>query len=153
MSVIPTAGFFYGLQDGKELTIELEPGVRLILELEAVGEPDERGMRTVLTRLNGQMRPIDVRDESIEAEVAALERADPKNPRHVAAPLTGVVTVMAEQGDEVTEGQAVAVLEAMKMESTITAPRAGTVERVAATSGTPARPGRPRARARRGMTT
>ena len=74
------------------------------------------------------MRPIDVRDESIEAEVAALERADAKNPSHVAAPLTGVVTVMAEQGDEVTEGQAVAVLEAMKMESTITAPRAGTVE-------------------------
>jgi len=136
VSVIPTAGFFYGLQDGKELTIELEPGVRLILELEAVGEPDERGMRTVLTRFNGQMRPIDVRDESIEAEVAALERADPRNPHHVAAPLTGVVTVMAEQGDEVGEGEAVAVLEAMKMESTITAPRAGTVERVAAKSGT-----------------
>jgi len=135
VSVIPTAGFLYGLEDGKEVTIQLEPGVRLILELEAVSEPDERGMRTVMTRLNGQMRPIDVRDESIEAEVAALERADPTDPGHVAAPLTGVVTVMVERGDQIEEGQAVAVLEAMKMESTITAHRAGRVERVAAKSG------------------
>ena len=136
VSVIPTTGFFYGLRDGRELTIDLEPGVKLIFELEAVSEPDERGMRTVLTRLNGQLRPIDVRDESIEAEVADLERADPSNPDHVAAPLTGVVTVQVQQGAEVQEGQALAVLEAMKMESTITAPKAGTVERVAAKSGT-----------------
>jgi pyruvate carboxylase len=109
--------------------------VKLILELEAVSEPDERGMRTVLTRLNGQLRPIDVRDESIEAQVVDLERADPNNPSHVAAPLTGVVTVLVDQGEEVEDGQAVAVLEAMKMESTITAPAAGKVERIAARSG------------------
>ena len=136
VSVIPTAGFFYGLRDGKELTIDLEPGVKLILELEAVGEADDRGMRTVLTRLNGQMRPIDVRDESVEAERQALERADPGDPGHVAAPLTGVVTVLVEAGAEVEEGKPVAVLEAMKMESTITAPAAGKVKRVAAKSGT-----------------
>jgi pyruvate carboxylase len=136
VSVIPTAGFFYGLRDGQELTIDLEPGVKLILELEAVSEADDRGMRTVLTRLNGQMRPIDVRDESVKAERPALERADPQDPGHVAAPLTGVVTVLVEAGAEIQEGKPVAVLEAMKMESTITAPAAGRVKRVAAKSGT-----------------
>jgi pyruvate carboxylase len=135
VSVIPTSGFFYGLRDGRELSIDLEPGVKLILELEAVSEPDERGMRTVLTRLNGQLRPIDVRDESIEAKVVDVERADPRDPSHVAAPLTGVVTVLVEARQDVEEGDAVAVLEAMKMESTITAPRAGKVERIAARSG------------------
>jgi pyruvate carboxylase len=92
-------------------------------------------MRTVLTRLNGQLRPIDVRDESIEVEAATVERADPADPGHVAAPLTGVVTVLVEAGVAVEEGQPVAVLEAMKMESTITAPAAGKVDRVAAASG------------------
>jgi pyruvate carboxylase len=135
VSVIPTPAFFYGLRDGEELSIELEPGVKLILELEAVSEPDERGMRTVLTRLNGQMRPIDVRDESIEAAAPDVERADPSDPGHVAAPLSGVVTLTVEEGEEVEEGQPVAVLEAMKMESTITAPAAGKVKRVAAKSG------------------
>jgi pyruvate carboxylase len=110
--------------------------VRLIFELEAIGEPDDRGMRTVLVRVNGQLRPIDVRDESVEAPTAKVERADPSDDSHVAAPLTGVVTLRVQEGDEVSEGQPLAVLEAMKMESTVTSPKAGTVERVPVPSGT-----------------
>ncbi|HWF51903.1 MAG TPA: pyruvate carboxylase [Solirubrobacteraceae bacterium] len=135
VSVIPTLPFFYGLKEDEEHAIDLEPGVRLMVGLEAIGEPDARGMRTVLTRLNGQLRPLDVRDESIQVTSAAVERADPKNPDHVATPLAGVITVKVKEGDEVTEGDPIAVLEAMKMESTITAPHAGRVARVAATNG------------------
>jgi pyruvate carboxylase len=135
VSVIPTLPFFYGLKEDAEHAIDLEPGVRLVVGLEAIGEPDARGMRTVLTRLNGQLRPIDVRDESIQVTSVAVERADPKDPDHVAAPLAGIVTVQVKEDAEVSEGDAIAVLEAMKMESTITAPHAGRVARIAAPSG------------------
>jgi pyruvate carboxylase len=141
ISVLPTRTFFYGLQPGIEEEIDLEPGVRLVIELDAIGDADDRGMRTVLSRLNGQLRTLDVRDESIEAGTPAVERADPDDAEHVAAPLAGVVTLQVAEGDEVTDGEPIAVLEAMKMESTITAPRAGTVRRIAATSGGRVEPG------------
>jgi pyruvate carboxylase len=141
ISVLPTRTFFYGLQPGVEEAIDLDPGVRLVIELDAVGDADERGMRTVLSRLNGQLRTLDVRDESIEAGTPAVERADPDNAEHVAAPLAGVVTLQVDEGDEVTDGEPIAVLEAMKMESTITAPRAGTVKRIAVKSGRRLEPG------------
>ncbi len=135
ISVVPTKALFYGLRSGEELEIELEPGVRLLVELEAVGEADGHGMRSVLMRLNGQLRSLRVRDESAQVTSSHVERAGPHNPDHLAAPLTGLVTLRVEAGEEVEEGQPVALLEAMKMESTITAPRAGKVARVAVEDG------------------
>ncbi len=136
VSLLPTGSFFYGLREGEALTVDLAPGVRLIFELEAVGEADEAGMRTVMARVNGQLRPIDVRDRSIEGAGVEIERADPSNPGHVAAPVIGAVIIQVSPGDEVRAGEPVAVIEAMKMESTITAPIGGRVERVAIASGT-----------------
>ena len=136
VSLLPTAAFFYGLEENDALPVDLAPGVRVIFELEAVGEPDHSGMRTVMARVNGQLRPLDVRDRSIESSIAEIERADPSNPGHVAAPVIGAVIPQVAVGDEVTAGEPVAVIEAMKMESTITAPISGRVERVAVTSGT-----------------
>ncbi len=135
LSVLPTRLYLYGLEAGREETVQLEPGVELLVELEAIGEADTRGMRTVLTKLNGQLRPIEVRDLSVASTAAEIERADPGNPDHVGAPLTGVVTLRVSVGDEVTQGQPIAILEAMKMESTITAPRDGRVAAVAARTG------------------
>ena len=106
-------------------------GVSLILGLQAVSNPDERGMRTVMCTINGQLRPIRVRDNSIKVDVKVAERADPSRPGHVAAPFAGVVTVVVAEGDEVEAGATVATIEAMKMEAAITAPVAGTVQRLA----------------------
>jgi pyruvate carboxylase len=136
VSLLPTHAFFYGLSEGDALPIDLAPGVRVIFELEAIGEPDEYGIRTVMTRVNGQLRPIDVRDRTIEAALNEIERADPANPGHVAAPVIGAVIIQVSVGDEVQAGAAVAVIEAMKMESTIAAPISGRVERVAVANGT-----------------
>ena len=136
VSLLPTAAFFYGLDESAALPVDLAPGVRVIFELEAVGEPDESGVRTVMARVNGQLRPLDVRDRSIEVVAVEIERADPSNPGHVAAPVIGAVVPQVDVGDEVAAGEAVAVIEAMKMESTITAPISGRVERVAVASGT-----------------
>ncbi len=123
--------FFYGLRHGDEHRVTLERGVELLIGLEAISDPDERGMRTVMCILNGQLRPVVVRDRSIASEVPAAEKADRSNPDHVAAPFAGVVTVAVESGDEVSAGQTVATIEAMKMEAAITAPKAGTVGRIA----------------------
>jgi pyruvate carboxylase len=136
VSLLPTRAFFYGLREGDALPIDLAPGVRVIFELEAIGEPDEYAVRTVMTRVNGQLRPIDVRDRSIDIALQEIERADPSNPGHVAAPVIGAVIIQVSAGDEVEAGAAVAVIEAMKMESTITAPISGRVDRVAISSGT-----------------
>ncbi|MFN8187339.1 MAG: pyruvate carboxylase [Gaiellales bacterium] len=131
VNVLPTRLFLYGLEPGEEETVDLEPGVRLILELEAVGEPDERGIRTVLVRVNGQLRPFDVRDERIAVELPHAERANPGDPGHVAAPYNGAVTVLVAVGDAIEAGTPVATIEAMKMESMLASPVEGVVERVA----------------------
>jgi pyruvate carboxylase len=136
-SVLPTIDYLYGLSAGEEHEIDLDPGVKLLVGLQSIGEPDERGYRTVMCLINGQFRPISVRDQNVAAEVPAAEKADPNNPAHVAAPFQGVVTIGVAEGDKVEAGDVVATIEAMKMEASITAPSSGTVSRVAL-SGTQA---------------
>ncbi|MUL45074.1 pyruvate carboxylase [Mycobacterium sp. CBMA293] len=125
--------FFYGLRRSEEHRVKLEKGVELLIGLEAISEPDERGMRTVLCLINGQLRPVLVRDRAVAADVPAAEKADRTNSDHVAAPFAGVVTVGVAVGDQVEAGQTIATIEAMKMEAAITAPKAGTVARIAVT--------------------
>ena len=126
--------FFYGLRQGEEHKVKLERGVELLIGLEAISEPDERGMRTVMCIINGQLRPVLVRDRSIASAVPAAEKADRGNPGHIAAPFAGVVTVSVSEGDKVSAGQTIATIEAMKMEAPITAPKDGVVQRVAVSS-------------------
>ncbi|MCD6726970.1 MAG: pyruvate carboxylase [Solirubrobacteraceae bacterium] len=135
VSVIPTRAFFHGLEDATEVIVDLDPGVRLVFGLEAVGELDARGHRTVLARVNGQLRPVEVRDLAADAVAPDVERADPLQPGHVAAPVTGVVNLLVGQSEVVEVGQPLAVMEAMKMESTVTAPVAGVVRRLPVQSG------------------
>ncbi|MDF3337954.1 pyruvate carboxylase [Mycolicibacterium septicum] len=123
--------FFYGLRHGEEHRVKLDPGVELLIGLEAISEPDERGMRTVMCILNGQLRPIVVRDRSIASAFPAAEKADRNNSAHVGAPFAGVVSVNVVEGQVVEAGQSIATIEAMKMEAAITAPESGTVNRIA----------------------
>ncbi|MGF0309674.1 pyruvate carboxylase [Rhodococcus sp. IEGM1428] len=123
--------FFYGLRQGEEHRVTLEKGVELLIGLEAISDPDERGMRTVMCILNGQLRPVSVRDRSISSEVPTVEKADRSNSGHIPAPFAGVVTLSVEEGQKISAGDTVATIEAMKMEAAITAPRGGTVTRLA----------------------
>ena len=131
LSTIDTIDYLYGLQQGVEVAVEISKGVDLLLTLEAIGEADDKGMRTVMTTINGQLRPVAVRDRSIAVSVQTAEKADANKPGHVAAPFSGVVTLKISQGDTVTAGQPVATIEAMKMEAAITTPVAGKVVRLA----------------------
>ncbi len=130
VSVLPTSDFLYGLQFEDEHDVYLEEGVRLILRVESISEPDERGIRTVMCVINGQLRPVAVRDRSVSSDAPAAERADPSKPGEIAAPFSGVVSPVVAVADSVVAGGVVATIEAMKMEASITTPVAGTVERV-----------------------
>jgi pyruvate carboxylase len=81
--------------------------------------------------MGGQLRPVQVRDEQIAVDVKAAEKADPATKGHVAAPFAGVVSLAVEEGASVEAGAVVATIEAMKMEANITAPVAGSVQRLA----------------------
>jgi len=131
LSVLDTTDYLYGLHQGAEHVVEIDKGVSLYVGLEAIGDADEKGFRTVMATLNGQLRPVFVRDTSISVVTASAEKADVALPGHVAAPFSGVVTVQVEAGDTVEVGQSVATIEAMKMEAAITASVAGTVVRLA----------------------
>jgi pyruvate carboxylase len=130
-SVLPSKEFLYGLRANTEHSVDLEPGVRLLIGIEAVSDADDRGMRTVMCTLNGQLRPVSVRDRSVAADVQPTEKADRNNPDQVAAPFAGVVTLSVSEGDQVEAGAQIGTIEAMKMEASITAPRAASVTRVA----------------------
>lgn len=129
VSVLATPDYLYGLKPGEEHTIEMERGVTLFMGLEAISEADEKGMRTVMATLNGQLRPVLIRDRSIAVDTASAEKADPAKPGHIAAPFSGVVTLQVDEGAEVEAGATIATIEAMKMEAAITTPVAGTIER------------------------
>jgi pyruvate carboxylase len=137
VSILPTLEYLYGLRVGEEHAIDLDEGKRLLLGLEAIGEPDEKGYRTVMCRMNGQLRPIPVRDLSITSDAEGSEKADPADPDHVAAPYQGAVTIAVAEGDQVDAGATLATIEAMKMEAAITAPRAGKVARLGFTGTRP----------------
>jgi pyruvate carboxylase len=78
--------------------------------LQAISEPDERGYRTVLCLLNGQLRPVLVRDNSIAPAHPATEKADKNNAAHVAAPFAGTVTLGVAEGDSVTAGDPIGTI-------------------------------------------
>jgi pyruvate carboxylase len=131
LSLLPTTNFLYGMTPGEEYSVDLEEGKRLLLGVQSVSGPDERGFRTVMCTINGQLRPVSVRDRSVASDAPVQEKADTTRPGHIAAPFDGVVTIVVEEGDSVAAGDTVATIEAMKMEASITAPVAGTVERLA----------------------
>lgn len=140
--MLDTRDYLYGLSSSDEHIVPLEKGVDLFVGLEAIGDAEDKGIRTVMLTLNGQLRPISVRDRSITVETASAVRADPAVPGQVPAPFSGSVTLRCAVGDRVEQGAQVAVIEAMKMEAAITAPVGGVIARVAvAAQGAPVQAG------------
>ncbi|MBK8097588.1 MAG: pyruvate carboxylase [Planctomycetes bacterium] len=131
VSLLPTPVYFYGLELGQEVWVEIEEGKTLVIALEAVGEPDAEGQVTVYFKLNGQNRAITVADKS-KAQVAdTRRRADPARPGDVGAPMPGrVIALLCKEGAAVKAGDPLVSLEAMKMETVVRAPVAGVVREV-----------------------
>ena len=135
VSVIPTIPFLYGLEPGRVERIEVAPGQTWFVELDAIGDVDETGHRRVHLWANGQPWALRVLDTSATGIREARRRVDPGDPRQIGTTVPGVITVAVAPGDEVAAGDRLAVIEAMKMESVVTAPRAGTVQAVHLSTG------------------
>ncbi len=135
-SMLPTPLFFFGPEPAVENLVEIEPGKTLIVKLLAVGEAHLDGKRTVFFELNGQPREVEVVDRSLASAVRATPQADTSDPDQIGSPLPGlVVGVAVVVGDAVRKGQKLLSIEAMKMETTLYAERAGRVAEVLAEVG------------------
>jgi pyruvate carboxylase len=135
-AILPTPVFFYGMEPGQEITIDLERGKTLIVRYVAMSEPHEDGTRTVFFELNGQPRSVRVDDRSRVAKRPPPRKIEPGNLRHVGAPMPGVVaTVTTAAGARVSRGDTLLTLEAMKMQTAVRAEVAGEVAEVLTSPG------------------
>ena len=131
VSVLPTLSYFHGLEPGEEISITIEEGKTLFIKLLHVGEPDEKGVRSLTFELNGKARTSLVQDKSVKGDAKAREKADPANDKHVGAPIPAIISSIATSvGKSVAKGDKVAVLEAMKMQTTIYAATDGTIDEI-----------------------
>jgi pyruvate carboxylase len=133
VSVLPTHVYFYGMQPADEIVMRLQSGRQSIIRYLTESDPDEDGMRRAFFEVNGQPLTILVKDEGLAISDRKVEQADPMNPGHVPAPMPGlVIAVEVSVGQRVGRGDVLLVVEAMKMQTAITADRAGTVKRILA---------------------
>lgn len=136
-SVLPTPLFFHGMEPAEEVSIDIERGKTLIVKFLTVGDAREDGSRMVFFELNGQPREVMVLDRTLAGKGPTRRKAEMGNPRHVGAPMPGlVVRVMVEAAEDVPAGQKLFTLEAMKMETTLYAEQAGKVAEVLVQAGT-----------------
>lgn len=137
VEALPTPVFFYGLQPGQEITVELEPGKTMNMRCVAIGEVDDEGQVKVFFELNGQPRAVRVKDKSAAATVASHPKAEPGNANHVPAPMPGVVaSVAVHEGQKVTAGDLLLTIEAMKMETAIHTDKDAIIKRLTVQPGT-----------------
>jgi len=131
VSVLPTPAFFYGLNPGEEIAVNIEAGKTLFIKLVNVGLPDKEGKRIVSYELNGVPRESTILDKSLTTKVKARLKADPAVPAQIGAPIPGVITgIHSTVGGKVAKGDKLITLEAMKMQTTLYAPNAGIVAEI-----------------------
>jgi pyruvate carboxylase len=126
---LPTPVYFYGMEPGQEVGVEIDPGKTLEIRLQAVGETNEDGEVRVFFELNGQPRTVRVPNRRAQALAPRRPKAENGNPAHVAAPMPGVIaSVAVKEGNPVKAGDLILTIEAMKMETGLYAERAGSVK-------------------------
>ena len=136
LSPLPTQAFFYGLNVGQEISVEIGTGKTLFIKLISIGEPNQNGQRTIFYELNGMPRESVVVDKSAANTGTIAQKGDPKNPKQACAPMPGLVTeINVKIGDEVKEGEPLLTLEAMKMLTTVSASADGTIQAILTGAG------------------
>ena len=129
VSKIPTKAFFFGMEKSEEIIVSIVLGKDIIVEFLNVNEPDKDGNRLVIFRINGDIRSVNIKDNSLTVEKQTHRKAVKDN--EIGSTLQGIISqVLVKEGDKVKQGDPLFIIEAMKMESTITSPLNGTVEKV-----------------------
>jgi pyruvate carboxylase len=136
ISKIPTLNFLYGMKENEEIFVDIADGKTIIIKLLSIGPPDEEGYRTVFFRVNGQTRNINILDQSLGIEVVENVKVDPDNRNQVGSPLQGLLSKMlVEPGQQVKKNEPLFVIEAMKMETTITSTHEAEVKQISLVPG------------------
>ncbi|MEI8279424.1 MAG: pyruvate carboxylase [Bacteroidota bacterium] len=137
VSVVPTPLFLYGMKQGEDTTVEIARGKTLLIRLLSIGPVDDKGCRTVFFKLNGQTRNVEVHDRSVKVQHVENRKVDKTDGKQIAAPLQGMLSKLLVKNDEVVKkNQPLFVIEAMKMETVITATHDGKVQHIELTEGT-----------------
>jgi len=133
---LPTRVFFYGMQPGEEISVDIDSGKTLEIRLQTLGETTEEGDIRVFFELNGQPRMIRVPNRAVKAKAPVRPKAEDGNPLHIGAPMPGAIAaVSVTAGQKIAAGDLLLTIEAMKMETGLRAERAGTVKAVNVTPG------------------
>jgi len=136
IAILPTENFFYGMKVGKEILVELEPGKTIIVKLLSIGNPDDNGMRIIFFKVNGENRFVEILDTSLNIKKEENIKIDTENPNQLGAPLQGLLyKVLVKKGQEVKKNDHLFIIEAMKMESTITATKTGKIKSITLKEG------------------
>ncbi|MEW7292553.1 pyruvate carboxylase [Aquimarina sp. 2304DJ70-9] len=134
---IPTKNFFYGMSPEEEIIVQLDQGKTLLVQLISVGEPNEDGRVTVFFKVNGQTRNVEVQDSSIKVDKVIHAKVDKVDTKQIGAPLQGSLSsILVKTGQEVKKNEPLFIIEAMKMETTITANEDATIKKIILKSGT-----------------
>ncbi len=128
--------FFAGMALGETNKINIEDGKTLVIKYLGMGDVNEDGTRNVFFELNGNRREVNVPDPNAVSTAKTVIMADPQDKSHVGASIPGLVTkVNVKPGDKVEENQVLAVIEAMKMETSVVARMAGVIDEVYISEG------------------
>jgi pyruvate carboxylase len=131
---IPTPVFFFGLKPNEETLIQLAPGKSILVKFLYMSEVDENGFKQVFFKLNGQTRSINIKDKSFTVTKATHKKVSAGH--EIGTPLQGKLSrILVKAGDAVAQNTPLFVIEAMKMESTVIAPRAATVKNIVLPEG------------------
>jgi pyruvate carboxylase len=137
VSEVTSPIFFYGMKMGEDTTVEIAKGKTLLIRLLSIGPVDEHGKRTVFFKLNGQTRNVEVQDKSIKVEQKENRKADKGNDNQIGAPLQGLLSkLLVKEGEQVKKNQPLFIIEAMKMETVITAPHDCKIQMIELKAGT-----------------
>ena len=128
--------FFNGMALGETNKINIEDGKTLVIRYLGLGDQNDDGTRNVQFELNGMRREVAVPDPAAKDTGKRVVMADPKDKSQVGASIPGMVSrVNVKPGDRVEPNQVLAVIEAMKMETSVVARMAGTVDQVTVKTG------------------
>ena len=133
---IPTKNFFYGMELREEIIVEMDKGKTLLIQLLSVGEAHEDGLVDVFFKVNGQTRVVKILDKSIKVEKITHQKFDKNNDKEIGASLQGSLSsVLVKSGQKVKKNEPLFIIEAMKMETTITSHAEGEIDRVLLNEG------------------
>lgn len=136
LSILDTPTYFFGMKPGEEIRVDIDEGKMLLVKLDNITRPDGEGNREIQFELNGMPREIKIHDKHVAETAVTARKADKDIAGEVGATLSGsVVKLLVDKGASVKKGEPIIVTEAMKMETTITAPVDGIVSEIHVKAG------------------